>query len=371
MAPPDLPPKLVTIFPPWCTVTTDEISNAAESEPAPSPFCLTVPHSLRRGSHLWEILGNTDGFDNRSLKRRIAPVCEEIRYYQENDKNELYGLSKSVVIKYGETALRVLRRVWDLHLVYNHKPKIPGNDPGVFDQSTWLATIRDTVLYRMHYAEDFKVASHDQVRNGVYVTDVLVQEHRDRVERAIKEREVFTAMVEELTQDSLTHLPGYKATALGAAPLQSLKRCAETAEAFYVVFDEEEDILENEDESDMRYYQAFQLWHIAARAAMNWEPRRPGAQLDVLSMYCEDILRRRKIEKSKRDAELREQLEAILGDTRGEQGGMGSEAAESGSENEFSSQPEDEDGSSDEDEDEEGEEDSDDDDRPIFGHYTT
>jgi hypothetical protein len=210
------------------------------------------------------------------------------------------------------------------------------------------------------------VANHDQVKNGVYVTDVLVQEHRDRVERAIKEREGFTAMVQELTQDSLTHLPGYKATALGAPPLSSLKRCAETAEAFYVVSDEEEDILENEDESDMRYYQAFQLWHVAARAAMNWEPRRPGSHQDVLSMYCGDILRRRKIEKSKRNAELREQLEAILGDTRGEQGGMGSEAAESEGEIEFASEPEDEDESSDEDE-----EDSDDDDRPYFGHYTT
>ncbi|KAM0238358.1 hypothetical protein ACHAP5_008703 [Fusarium lateritium] len=368
MAPPELPSRVVTIIPPWCTMTIDEISNSAESEPNPGPFCLTVPHSLRRGSRLWDVLGNTDEFDNRSLKRRIAPICDEIRYYQENDEDELYGLSKSIVIKYGETALRVIRRVWDLHLVYNHKPKIPGNDPGVFDQSTWLATIRDTVLYRMHYAEDFKVANHDQVRCGVYVTDVLVHEHRDRVERAIKEREVFAGMVEELTQDTLTHLPGFKATALGVPPLSSLKRCAETAEAFYVVSDEEEDILEDEDESDMRYYQAFQLWHVAARAAMTWEPRRPGSHQDVLSMYCDDILRRRKIEKSKRNAELREQLEAILGDTRGEQGGMGSEAAESESEIEYASQPEEEDESSDEDEEEE---DSDDDDRPYFGHFTT
>ncbi|KAM0339371.1 hypothetical protein ACHAPU_010936 [Fusarium lateritium] len=368
MAPPELPSKLVTVVPPWC-VSAGDSTNSLESEPAPEPFRLTLPHPIRRSSVLWEKLSGADTLDNKTLKSRVDVIAEEIELYQKQDNIDFYGLSKTIVLKYGETALRILRRVLDLHLAYNHSPEIPGNDPGIFDQSTWLTTIRNTVLFRMHYAEDFKILNHDQVKKGVYVTDVLVLEHRDRVERARMEREVFTSMVEELTQEDLKTLPGYKATALGAAPLSSLKRCAQTVEAFYSISDEKEDILENEDQSDMRYYQAFQLWHIAARAAMTWETHRSGETHDVLSQYCKDIIRRRKIEKRKRNAELFGQLEAILGDAHAEQGAVTSEA-----ESENASQDEDESenqSSSESDSSDEEEQDSDDDDLPIFGHYTT
>ena len=112
----------------------------------------------------------------------------------------------------------------------------------------------------------------------------------------------------------------------------------------------------------MRYYQSFQLWHIAARAAMGWEPRRVGTVQGVLDMYCHDILRRRRFEKRKRNSELRQKLEAILGDTRGDQVGFGSEADdEQDSEHQETSE------STSDDSDEE--EDSSDDDRPVFGHY--
>ncbi|KAF5662231.1 hypothetical protein FHETE_8121 [Fusarium heterosporum] len=370
MAPPELLSKLVTVIPPWCDPAGDSI-NSLESEPAPEPFRLTLPHPIRRSSRLWELLSGADTLDNKTLKNHVDSIASEIKDYQKQDSVDFYGLSKTIVIKYGETSLRILRRVLDLHLVYNHSPEIPGNDPGIFDQSTWLTTIRNTVLFRMHYAEDFKILNHDQVKKGVYVTDVLVLEHRDRVERARMEREVFTSMVEELTQEDLKTLPGYKATALGTAPLSSLKRCAQTVEAFYNISDEKEDILENEDQSDMRYYQAFQLWHIAARAAMTWETPRYGETHDVLSQYCKDIVRRRKTEKRNRNAELREQLEAILGDTRGEQGGMSSEAEESEDESEDESENESEnESSSDSESSDEADEDNDDDGLPIFGHYT-
>ncbi|CEI67251.1 hypothetical protein FVEN_g5840 [Fusarium venenatum] len=358
--PPDLPKKLVTITPPWC----EGAAAANDLGPAPIPFPLTVPHSTRRHTRLYDELRDIDELDNRGLKIRVDALCAEILHWQENDTATLHGLSKIIVIKYGETALRVLHRIWDLHLVYNHTPKIPGDDPGPFDQTTWLTTIRDTVLYRMHvkYAEDYKVANHDQVNKGIYVTDVLVQDHRDRVERAAKEKEVFTAMFDELTQENLIELPEFKATALGVAPLLALRQCGETVEEFYKTSDEKENILENNDESEMQYYQAFQLWHIAARAAMCWEPRRIGTVQNVLNMYCHDILRRRRLEKRKRNSELRHQLESILGDTRGNQVGFGSEV---GTQEEDSGPEEDtESSSSDEDE-----EDSFDDDRPIFGHY--
>ncbi|RGP73402.1 hypothetical protein FLONG3_6348 [Fusarium longipes] len=356
--PPELPKKLVTITPPWCEGA--EAANALE--PVPSPFPLTVPHSTRRHTRLHDELHDIDELENRALKNRVDLLCAEVIYWQENDTQTLHGLSKTIVIKYGETALRVIRRIWDLHLVYNHSPKIPGNDPGPFDQSTWLATIRDT------YAEDYKVVNHDVAKKGIYITDVLVQEHRDRVERAAKEKEVFTAMFEELTQENLIELPGFKVTALGVAPLLALRLCGETVEEFYQTSDEEENILENDDESDMRYYQAFQLWHIAARAAMGWEPRRVGTTQGVLHMYCSDILRRRKIEKRKRNSALRHELEAILGDTRGNQIGFGSEA-ETQHESEEETSDNEEESSSDSDDSDSDEEDSSDGDRPIFGHY--
>ncbi|KAF5019137.1 hypothetical protein F66182_8873 [Fusarium sp. NRRL 66182] len=353
---PNLPNKLITCLPPWCECSNDK-ANAPESEPVPTPFCLTVPHSIRRQSYLWDVLGNTDDLNDHALKERILPICREIQYFQEHDRGQLYGLSKKLVVKYGETAMRVIRRVWDLHLAYTSAPEIPGGDPGVFDQSTWLTAIRDV------YAEDFKVANHDQVKKGVYITDVLVQERMDRIKRAEKEREVFAGMLEELTREPLEELPGFKATALGEAPLSSLRRCVSTADRFYELADEKEDILENGDESDMRYYQALQLWHVAARAAMSWEPRRVGTLQGVLKMYCDDILSRRKREKLARNAELREQLEAILGDTRGDQAGFGSEAEEG----EESDEDEHGDGENDEDEDEDGDS-SEDEDRPLFGH---
>ncbi|CAF3560572.1 unnamed protein product [Fusarium graminearum] len=374
--PPELPKKLETITPPWCEGA--EAANAEALGPAPTPFALTVPHSTRRATHLYEELRHVDELDNRHLKTRVDALSEEILHWQETDSETIHGLSKVIVIKYGETAIRVIHRVWDLHLVYNRAPKIPGDDAGPFDQSSWLATIRDTVLYRMHVkdAEDYKVRSHGLQNNGsIYVTDVLVQEHRDRVERAAKEKEVLTAMFEELTQENLIELPGFKATALGVAPLLALRQCGETVEEFYKISDEKEDILENNDESDMRYYQSFQLWHIAARAAMGWEPRRVGTVQDVLNMYCYDILRRRRFEKRKRNSELRHQLEAILGDTRGDQVGFGSEDdAEEDNQEEENIEEEDSDGPGEPTDTESGssdeeEEDSSDDDRPIFGHY--
>jgi hypothetical protein len=88
-------------------------------------------------------------------------------------------------------------------------------------------------------------------------------------------------------------------------------------------------------------------------------------------MYCSDILRRRKVEKRKRNSELRHQLEAILGDTRGDQIGFGSEvdAQEESEEDDSDDAQEDTDSDSDSDDSDEDEEDSSDDDRPIFGHY--
>ncbi|KAJ4267667.1 hypothetical protein NW762_003781 [Fusarium torreyae] len=368
MAPPKLPSKLLTCLPPWCEGADDE-ANSPESQPAPIPFCLTVPHSVLRKTTLWDELGNTDDLNNRGLKIRIENVCREIEHYQQHDDRELHGLSRTIIIKYGETAIRVMRRAWDLYLVHNSSPEIPGGDPGVFDQSTWLSTIRDTVLYRMHYAEDFKIANHNQISKGVYITDVLTQDHRDRVKRAELERKVFTSMLEELTQEPLDYLPGYKATALGEAPVAALRRCVETVNQFYEISDEKENILENDDEDDMRYYQALQLWHIAARAAMSWEPRRVGTLQGVLAMYCDDILRRRKIEKSKRNAELRQSLQAILGDTRGDQIGMGSVADESEEEEseDTSEESPDEDGDDEEDGSEEDSEDGEDEEDDIYG----
>lgn len=147
MSPPELPSKLVTV--PWCEALNVE-AYSRRSEPSPVPFALTVPHAIIRNTHLYNQLRYAEELDNRSLKDVIGPLCEEIAQYQKQDNNEMYGLSKTIVIKYGETSLRVIRRMWDLNLVYNSRPEIPGDIPLVFAQGTWSATLRDTVLYRMH-----------------------------------------------------------------------------------------------------------------------------------------------------------------------------------------------------------------------------
>ncbi|KAF4977779.1 hypothetical protein FZEAL_5745 [Fusarium zealandicum] len=329
-----LPARLTTCLPPWCEASEQSSSASLESEPTPKPFALTLPHVLRRNTRLWDVLGDAHLLTDDALKERIIPLCREIDDYQGFDHQELYGFSKALVTKYGETSVRVLRRVWDLHLVHIAHPEIPGDDPGVFDQSVWLAKIRDV------YTEDFKAATHNH-ENGPFMTDVLVKEHEDRVKRATKEREVFAGMHLELTQDHINNMPAYKSTALAEGPLVALRRCLETADAFHKLLpDEEEGVLSDDEEEAMRTYQAFQLWHVAARAAMGWEPRRQRTLEGILPTYCDDILKRRKREARGMDDQLRSQLEAILGDTRGESGGVGSEESSSSS----SSSDEDEDG---------------------------
>ncbi|KAF9768682.1 hypothetical protein IL306_013994 [Fusarium sp. DS 682] len=293
MSPPALPTKLVTI--PWCESLNIE-AYSRKPEPSPEPFSLTVPHAIIRNTHLYNQLRYSEELDNRSLKDIIDPLCEEIAHYQTHDKNEMHGLSKTIVIKYGETSLRVIRRIWDLNLVYSSRPEIPGDLPTTFARGTWAGTLRDTVLYRMHYAEDFKIANHDQVKQGVYITDVLTRDHDDRVERAAKEREVLSAVWEEINSDSIFQVPS--ASTLG-----------------------------------MTYSSA--LLNIAARAAANWEPLQPGSSVNVLAMYCEDMLRRRRNYIRKQNEELRKQLEAILGDTHSRQVGI-----KSASESEYDSDDE-------------------------------
>ncbi|EGU82807.1 hypothetical protein FOPG_03044 [Fusarium oxysporum f. sp. conglutinans race 2 54008] len=349
MSPPELPSKLVTV--PWSEGLNVE-AYSRRPEPSPGPFALTVPHAIIRNTHLYNQLRYAKELDNRSLKDVIGPLCEEIAQYQKQDSNEMYGLSKTIVIKYGETSLRVIRRMWDLSLVYNSRPEIPGDIPLVFAQGTWSGTLCDTVLYRMHYAEDFKIANHNQFMNGAYITNVLTQDHRDRVERAAEEREVLSAVWQEVTGNSK---PKFSiSTSLGMTKESALELCIETVETFHETLDRISDDKEYElhkgDTEEIHHHQARQLLHIAARAAANWESRQPGSSDNILSVYCEDMLRRRRNEIRKQNAELRQQLEAILGDTRGGQVGMGS------------------DGESEYDSDDESEE-SDDSDLPMFDHY--
>ncbi|KAF5699882.1 hypothetical protein FMUND_14560 [Fusarium mundagurra] len=349
MSPPVLPSNLVTV--PWSEALNDEVDSRG-SESSSGPFALTVPHAIIRNTHLYNQLRYAEDLDNRSLKNVIASLCSEIAHYQKQDNNEMYGLSKTIVIKYGETSLRVIRRMWDLNMVYNSRPEVPGDIPLVFAQGTWSGTLRDTVLYRMHYAEDFKIANHNQFKNGAYVTDVLTQDHRDRVERAAKEREVLSAVWQEVTENSKLKLSS--STCLGMTKESALKLCIETVETFHETLDRVSDDKEYElyvgDTEEVHRHQARQLLHIAVRAAANWEPRQPGSPDNILAMYCEDMLRRRRNEIRKQNAELRTQLEAILGDTRGAQVGMGS------------------DGESEYDSDDESEQ-SEDSDLPMFGHY--
>ncbi|RKK77021.1 hypothetical protein BFJ69_g6525 [Fusarium oxysporum] len=349
MSPPELPSKLVTV--PWSEGLNVE-AYSRRSEPSPGPFALTVPHAIIRNTHLYNQLRYAKELDNRSLKDVIGPLCEEIAQYQKQDSNEMYGFSKTIVIKYGETSLRVIRRMWDLNLVYNSRPEIPGDIPLVFAQGTWSGTLCDTVLYRMHYAEDFKIANHNQFMNGAYITDVLTQDHRDRVERAAEEREVLSAVWQEVTGNSK---PRFSiSTSLGMTKESALELCIETVETFHETLDRISDDKEYElhkgDTEEIHHHQARQLLHIAARAAANWESRQPGSSDNILAVYCEDMLRRRRNEIRKQNAELRQQLEAILGDTRGGQVGMGS------------------DGESEYDSDDESEE-FDDSDLPMFDHY--
>lgn len=143
MAP--FPSKLVTAYPPWC-----QDPGGQNPEPTPKPFALTLPHVIRRNTDLYMAVGDMDDLTDRALKDRLIPLCRELQEYQERDREQLHGLSQALVAKYGETSIRVIRRTWDLYLVLTTTPEIPGDDPGIFEQTEWLAGIRRVVLYRMH-----------------------------------------------------------------------------------------------------------------------------------------------------------------------------------------------------------------------------
>ncbi|KAM0432337.1 hypothetical protein ACHAPT_004879 [Fusarium lateritium] len=308
--PPEFPSKLVTAFPPWSEGS--EENNAPE--PTPQPFNLTLPHVIRRNTHLYKSLGDMDDLTDQALKERLIPLCRELQEFQEKDQEQIHGLSKALVAKYGELSVRVIRRAWDLNLALTTTTaEFPGDDGGIFDQTAWLTAIR-------RFAEDFQILTkfQEEGEQSVFVTDVLVQEHADRVKRAEKEREVFAAMHEELTQSNIEDMPADKSTALSEAPLSALRRCLYTAQTFHKTLrDQGEEVPENEEEEVKWMYQAKQLWHIAGRAAMGWEPRRIGEMQGILQVYCQDLLTRPRREGFERDASLRAQLEAILGDTRG------------------------------------------------------
>ncbi|KAJ4315347.1 hypothetical protein N0V84_008422 [Fusarium piperis] len=312
MAP--FPSKLVTAYPPWC-----EDVDASNPEPAPQPFSLTLPHVIRRNTQLYMAIGDMDDLTDKALKERLIPLCRELKEYQDQDQEQLHGLSRALVAKYGELSIRVIRRTWDLYLVLTTTPEIPGDDLGIFDQTEWLAGICKVVLYHMHFADDIQVLTKHQEegQQATFVTDVLVQEQSDRIRRAEKEREVFQTMHHELTQENLEHMPAWKSTALGEAPLSALRRCIYTVKEFHQTLrDTEDEVLDNDEEEIKWIYQAKQLWHIAGRAAMTWAPRRHGEIQGILTTYCHDLLARRRREGYERDAGLRAQLEAILGDTR-------------------------------------------------------
>ena len=143
MAP--FPSKLVTAYPPWC-----EDVGSQNPEPTPQPFALTLPHVIRRNTDLYKAIGEMDDLTDKALKERLIPLCCELQEYQEQDQEQVHGLSKALVAKYGECSIRVMRRTWDLYLALTTAPEIPGDDPGIFDQTEWLSSIRRVVLYRMH-----------------------------------------------------------------------------------------------------------------------------------------------------------------------------------------------------------------------------
>ncbi|KAI8725397.1 hypothetical protein NCS52_00110700 [Fusarium sp. LHS14.1] len=312
MAP--FPSKFVTAYPPWC-----EDIGSQNPEPTPKPFALTLPHVIRRNTHLYRTIGEMDDLTDKALKERLIPLCRELKEYQEQDQEQVHGISKALVTKYGECSIRVMCRTWDLYLALTTTPEIPGDDPGILEQTEWLSSIRRVVLYHMHFADDFQVISKFQEEGlqSTYVTNVLVQEQSDRFKRAEREREVFQAMHYELTQENLEDMPAYKSTALGEQTLSALRRCIYTAQVFHQALrDKGEEVLENDEEEIKWIYQAKQLWHIAGRAAMSWAPRRQGEIQGILTAYCEDLIVRRRREGYEQDAILRAQLQAILGDTR-------------------------------------------------------
>ncbi|RSM09449.1 hypothetical protein CEP52_004077 [Fusarium oligoseptatum] len=318
MAP--FPSKLVTAYPPWC-----EDVDGKDPEATPKPFALTLPHVIRRNTQLYKAIGEMDDLTDNALKERLIPLCREMQEHQENDEEQVHGLSKALVAKYGECSIRVIHRTWDLYLALTTTAEIPGDDPGIFDQTEWLAAIRRVVLAQMHIRLlrdqlDSAIAAYKYKEEGLnssYVTDVLVQEQSDRIKRAEKEREVFQAMHNELTQENLEEMPAYKSTAMGEAPLSALRRCIHTCQTFHQTLrDRGEEVIENDEEEIKWLYQAKQLWHITGRAAMTWAPRRHGEIQGVLTVYCEGLLARRRREGYDLDNELRAQLQAILGDTR-------------------------------------------------------
>ncbi|KAH7011466.1 hypothetical protein EDB80DRAFT_876127 [Ilyonectria destructans] len=93
--------------------------------------------------------------NDRGVQDRILPICREIytAYHSEADGEQFYGVPVKLLRKFGEISLRVLHRVWDLHLAYTTTPYVPGHEPGYgpgLFSDNFFATMRDVVLKRLH-----------------------------------------------------------------------------------------------------------------------------------------------------------------------------------------------------------------------------
>ncbi|KAH7149210.1 hypothetical protein B0J13DRAFT_662994 [Dactylonectria estremocensis] len=290
-----LPSELVTSHPAWIPPPAVH---------GPDPFPLRFPHVRSSNTSLWDALHDMDDINNRALQERILPLCREMEaaYHYEAGEKRAHGMPVALVRKFGETSIRLLRRVWDMHLAYTTTPHVPGVEPGYggdlgpgFFDSSFNIAIRDVVLKRLHYTDDI-MAAQAQDAGELYFTDVLSQHLNDCHERALEERRVLAALYEEVGRRLPNQLTQKKFAALGETPLLVWRRCDDT------VFDFHHIHREVVDECQLiwtRENQKFVLRNIVARAVdpeLGWESSRQEGSMDsVLSAICDDILETRRL----------------------------------------------------------------------------
>ncbi|KAH7148462.1 hypothetical protein EDB81DRAFT_932869 [Dactylonectria macrodidyma] len=285
-----LPSELVTCHPVWCPPPNVH---------APKPFPLRFPHVRSRETSLWDALRDIDEINDRTLQERILPLCREMEaaYHYEDGQKRVHGMPVELVRKFGEISIRLLRRVWDMHLAYTTTPHVPGYEPGYggdlgpgFFDSSFNATLRDVVMKRLHYADDVKAAQHTE---GPYETDVLAQHLNDQHERTVEEHRVLAALYEEVGKEYPNIVTVKQQDVLKENPALSMRRCSETVDTFYRIHHEEE-----YDSMRTREKHKHVLRNVATRALdpeHGWEVRQEESPLEsVLSSFCYDIVEMRK-----------------------------------------------------------------------------
>ncbi|KAF7549589.1 hypothetical protein G7046_g8297 [Stylonectria norvegica] len=236
-----------------------------------SATALQLPAVPLTESSLWRAL---DGFERKSdaeKRQLIASAATEIEAEYAQDGEGLHRMPKSLLLKHGETAYHVLRRVWYLHLAYTTTPRLPGPE---INEDSFISTLRIAVLQHMYIGmfevQMMRALEHweDQdarprhLDDGTPTSDMLSREYEDCMARLSYERGALILFQTQVKRSQATGHFDYE----WQHPHQLFQDCVDAVLAYHG----SDGQAESEDEDEELHRHVALLWLVATRMVEEW-----------------------------------------------------------------------------------------------------